>query len=70
MIILPNLLFLVQHPLLVDQSTSSLPSYKIYRAHSLPSYSIVQRQFKRERYRRTMIDRLFSQFDEDGLFLE
>lgn len=48
-------------------STPIIPSY--------PNGMIVQirnenqRQFKRERYRRSMIDRLFSQFDDDGLSL-
>lgn len=55
--------------------------YKVYRHHPIPSYSngaVVQvssdqnklnnqKQFKRERYRRLMIDRIFTKFDEDGL---
>ncbi len=45
----------------LDTSTRSVYTYKVYRSHS-------ENLFKRERYRRTMIDRLFSKFDEDGKF--
>jgi hypothetical protein len=57
-------------------------SYKVYRRLPISSYSngaavhvydqtnlINQQQLKRERHRRTMIDRIFLLFDEDGLFL-
>jgi len=68
---------------ITDNSTpTSLNSYKVYRRLPISSYSngapvhvydqtnlINQQQLKRERYRRTMIDRIFLLFDEDGLFL-
>ncbi|UJR09586.1 hypothetical protein I4U23_013821 [Adineta vaga] len=63
----------------IDRSTpvmySQLNSYKIYRRIPLlsssnnnaysPTNSNHQQELKRERYRRTMIDRLFTFFDED-----
>jgi hypothetical protein len=66
-------------PQLTEHSTP-INTYKIYQHHPIPSYSngaVVQvsdqtnfnnrQQLKRERYRRIMIDRMFSIFDEDGL---
>ena len=68
----------------VTTSTShpQVNSYKIYRRIPHSSYSNHavehaysptninhQQEFKRERYRRTMIERLFTSFDEDGLLL-
>lgn len=65
---------------LPEHSTPSMYTYKVYRHHPIPSYpngAIVQvsdqtnvnnqKQLKRERYRRTMIHRMFAKFDEDGL---
>ncbi len=77
----PTLSFPIDRVQLTDRSTPSIHSYKFYRVHSTPNYPnevIVQvsdqtnffnqqQQLTRERYRRTMIDRLFSKFDEDGL---
>jgi hypothetical protein len=61
----PLLSFPINKLQLTDISTPSVYTYKIYRSHP---EAFVQQQLKRERYRRTMIDRLFSKFDDDGLF--